>query len=71
MISIRLHNVSILDMLQCLNGSLEGHIIDFQQHFKAVLRASSPEPRPFYVHMTSIIVSPACFGVGTMSNLAI
>ncbi|KAF8999848.1 guanine nucleotide binding protein, alpha subunit [Cyathus striatus] len=27
----------------------------FQQHFKEIARANSPVPRPFYVHLTSVI----------------
>jgi hypothetical protein len=31
--------------------------LDFQQHFREILRHNSPTPRPFYVHLTSVIVS--------------
>jgi len=29
---------------------------DFQQHFKEISRNHSPVQRPFYVHLTSVIV---------------
>lgn len=38
---------------QCLTGSVK---LDFQQHFKEIARQYSPVQRPFYVHLTSVIV---------------
>jgi hypothetical protein len=32
---------------------------DFQQHFKEIQRTYSPVQRPFYVHLTSVIVRPS------------
>lgn len=31
---------------------------DFQQHFKEILKQFSPVQRPFFVHLTSVIVGP-------------
>jgi hypothetical protein len=31
-------------------------IVDFQSHFKEIAKQHSPEPRRFYVHLTSVIV---------------
>ena len=31
-------------------------ILDFQQHFKEISKNHSPVVRPFYVHLTSVIV---------------
>lgn len=31
---------------------------DFQTHFKEIAKTYNPEPRPFFVHLTSVIVSP-------------
>lgn len=35
-------------------------VLDFAQHFRDILRKHSPEPRPFRVHMTSVVVSCNC-----------
>ena len=35
---------------------LKTHIPDFQQHFKEISKNHSPVARPFYVHLTSVIV---------------
>ena len=32
--------------------------LDFQQHFREIARQNSPVPRPFFVHLTSVIVRP-------------
>jgi hypothetical protein len=34
-------------------------LADFQHHFKEIAKACNPVPRPFYVHLTSVIVSVA------------
>lgn len=35
--------------------------IDFQQHFKEISKQHSPVPRPFYMYLTSVIVSCSPF----------
>lgn len=36
-------------------------IADFQQHFKDISKQHSPVPRPFYMYLTSVIVSVVLF----------
>lgn len=42
---------------------------DFQTHFKEIAKQHSPEPRRFYVHLTSVVVRPSL--PGTVASLLI
>lgn len=43
--------------LQLLLANFLSHHVDFQQHFKEILKQHSPVPRSFYMYLTSVIVS--------------
>lgn len=39
------------------------YLVDFAQHFKEISKTYSPEPRPFRVHLTSVIVRRVNFSL--------
>lgn len=43
---------------RCWVLSVAARMADFAQHFRDILKKNSPEPRPFRVHMTSVVVRP-------------
>jgi hypothetical protein len=44
-------------------GILVDRFVDFEQHFKDIFKKHSPHVRPFYLHITSVVVrlSLICF----------
>lgn len=50
---LRLASSGLIMTNECI-----GHQPDFRQKFHDMQKQYSPEPRPFYVHLTSVIVRP-------------
>ncbi|KAI6037976.1 guanine nucleotide binding protein, alpha subunit [Pisolithus marmoratus] len=52
-----------ITVMKFVGDSTDGRIIeitlDFQQHFRDIIKTCSPEPRPFFSHFTSVIDTKA------------